>query len=136
MLQDFWNDAVLPAMVTLLTAALSILVGVAVSALRAWAAKQEAQWKQAVIEEVTNAVEDAVAAVNQSFVDDIKLAREDGHLTAQEAQTALTRARDIAVERLGKSGMAALQKITGGEAAAIVMIFNLIEAAVKRSKDA
>lgn len=136
MLQEIWNDAVLPAMVTLLTATLSILTGVAINGLRAWAAKQEAQWKQTVIEEATKAVESAVAAVNQSFVDDIKLAREDGHLTAQEATAALNKAKEIAVEQLGKSGMEALQRITGGEANAIVMLYNLIEAAVKRSKDA
>lgn len=136
MLQEIWNDAIIPGLVTIATALVSILTAYAVRALNTWAAKQQAQWKQAIMQEVTNAVEDAVAAVNQSFVDDIKLAREDGHLTAQEAQTALTRARDIAVERLGKSGMEALQRITGGEAAAIVMILNLIEAAVKRAKDA
>ena len=136
MLQELWNDAVLPAMVTLLTATLSIGVGVAINALRAWAAKQEAQWKKEVIDEVARAAEDAVAAVNQSFVDDIKAGREDGHLSTDEAMTALHRARDIAIQQLGKSGMAALEKVTGGNAQAIVTILNMIEAAVKRGKDA
>lgn len=134
MLQDIWNDAVIPALVTLVTAALSILVGVAINALRRWAEKQEQAWKALVLEEVAAAADDAVAAVNQTFIDEIRKGREDGRLTIAEAQEALNRAKDIAIERLGKSGMAALKKIVGGESNALGTLLGLIEAAVGRSK--
>ena len=136
MYQDLLTDAVIPAMVTLLTAVLSILTGVAVNALRAWAAKQEAEWKRAVIEEATIAAENAVAAINQSLVDDLKAARADGKLTPEEGVTALKRAADLAVKQLGEDGMKSLRKVAGNNADAILMLYGLIEAAIKRGKDA
>lgn len=134
--QEIWNDAVIPALVTLATAAFSILAGAAVSALRRWAANQEAQWKGAIMAEVALAVEVAVAATNQTFVDDIKAGRDDGHLTPDEAVAALKRAKDVAIEQLGKSGMAALARLTGSEASSVVLLYNMIEAAVRRAKHA
>lgn len=134
MLQEIWNDAVIPALVTLLTAALSILVGVAISALRAWAAKQTAQWKRAVVDEVTKAAEEAVAAVNQTFVADIKAARADGNLTPDEAAAAFKRARDIVLTRMGEAGLAALAKVAGSKANAQAVVSDLIESAVSKSK--
>lgn len=134
MLQEIWNDAIIPGLVTIVTALAGILAAYAAQALRAWAAKQNAQWKSAVMEEVARAVENAVAAVNQTFSDDIKVARADGKLTPDEAMTALTRAKAIAIEQLGVDGMKALEKIIGGNAAANILIYNLIEAAVGKAK--
>lgn len=134
MLQEIWNDAIIPALVTLLTATLSILVGYAISALRAWAAKQDAQWKRAIVDEATAAAAEAVAAVNQTFTADIKAARADGRLTAEEAATAFRRARDIALNRLGEAGLAALAKVAGSKAGAQMMVGDLIESAVAKTK--
>lgn len=136
MFQEIWNDAIIPALVTFSTAALGVVATYAANALRQWAAKQEAEWKATIMHEAAQAAENAVAAINQTLVDDIRAAREDGKLTPDEAMMALNRAKSIAMEQLGRDGMRALEKIAGSNASAVVLLYGLIEAAVKRAKDA
>lgn len=134
MLQDLWNDVVIPALITLATGTLTILVGVAISAVRRWADKLEAEWAQNVMAEVAAAAERAVLAVNQTFVDEVRLARQDGKLTLEESRTAAQKALVIAKNQLGSDLFAALIKVVGGEAKADHVLLDLIESAVSSTK--
>jgi len=132
---DFWNSTVVPALITIVTAAVSVAVAYATAALKRLADKQKAEWAATIMSDVALAAETAVAAVNQTFADDIRAAvANDGKLTRAEGQEALDRAFKIVVGQLGEAGWKALVKLMGSSGAATSALLDAIEAAVGSSK--
>lgn len=134
MWDQLWNDVVLPALIAVATGTVTALAGVAVQAVRRWAAKLEAEWAQRVMEEAASAAERAVLAVNQTFVDEVRAAKADGKLTSEEAQLAVRKALAIAKHQLGADLLAALIRVVGSEANANHVLTDLIESALGRAK--
>lgn len=136
MLEDIWNQAIIPSLVTLATVALTAITTVATGAIRRWAEKQKALWANEVMTQVANAVDRAVAAVNQTFVDEVRTATADGKLTREDAAAAAVRALDVAKEQLGADLFAALVRLAGSHDRAEQMLSQMIEATVRNSKKA
>lgn len=134
MLEDIWTQAIVPALVTISTVAIAAMTTVATAAIRRWAEKQKAQWVSEVMTQVADAVDRAVAAVNQTFVDEVKAATADGKLTRDDAAAAAARALNVAKEQLGADLLAALVRIAGSNEAAEMMLGQMIEASVKAAK--
>jgi len=105
-----WNKFlgdILEALIPLLVALLTALVGYAISFLRK---KIESITDESIrviisnaLEEADRVAEEAVLATQQKFVDDIKKAREDGKLTQEEALQALQMAKQYFISHLSGS---------------------------------
>lgn len=130
----FFQETLLPALLTVAGVFVTALTGMAISAVQKWAEKQKNQTVALVFAEAAGAVEVAVAMVNQTFAEQVRLAREDGKLTREEASKAMRMALDAAKVQLGASGMAALAKIVGGDARAGEVLTTMVEAAVYEQK--
>lgn len=96
-----WNDVAMKAILTLIPVialALTVLLGLAADYLRQKAAgvrgeaAREALW--AAIDEAERVGVDAVVATQQTLVDDLKAASEDGTLTPSEQAVAMARAME------------------------------------------
>ena len=105
-----WNKFlgdILEALVPLLVALLTALVGYAISFLRKKIESITDESIRAIIndalEEADRVAEEAVLATQQKFVDDIKKAREDGKLTREEALQALQMAKQYFISHLSGS---------------------------------
>lgn len=70
---------------------------------------------QGVVSRAWSEIRDAVLEVAQTFVDDLKLARDDGKLTARERQLAKARAIETAKSNIGAKGLQRLARILGLE---------------------
>jgi hypothetical protein len=92
--------------VPVLGALLVALVGFGIQWIRAKTA--DLKW-QSVLDQLEDAVDTAVAAVQQTTVDALQKAASDGKLTAAEAQSAFGSALSQVKAILGTKGMAALQ---------------------------
>jgi len=105
-----WNKFlgdILEALIPLLVALLTALVGYAISFLRKKIESITDESIRAIInnalEEAGRVAEEAVLATQQKFVDDIKKAREDGKLTREEALQALQMAKQYFISHLSGS---------------------------------
>lgn len=132
---EFLNETLLPALLTVMSAAITALVGVAVSAVQKWAKYQKAEWIGAVMLSLTEAAKRAVLKTNQVFVDDMRAAMVDGELTLQDRQAAFELAKRTMMEQIGPELYAALQRIVGGPDMADQVIGSLIESQVAAVKD-
>lgn len=134
MFNEFFQDTLLPAMLTVAGVFVTALTGIAITAVQKWAEKQKNQTVALVLGEATDAVATAVAMVNQTFAHQVRLARDDGKLTREEASKAMRMALDAAKVQLGASGMASLAKIVGGDIRAGEVLTTMVEAAVYEQK--
>ncbi|MBA2666093.1 MAG: hypothetical protein H0U69_03540 [Trueperaceae bacterium] len=132
MLTEFWNDTALPALLSVLSVALTIGTAYAIGAIRAWGAAQQAAWLHATIASAADAVETAVAAVNQTLVNDLRAASADGRLTLDEAQVALDRAITLARRQLGAAGLTALNRALGDNVDQVLT--SMVEATLNETK--
>lgn len=136
MWSDFVNETLLPSLLTVLSAAVAALVGVAVSAVNKWAQKQRAEWVGTVMLNLTMAAQRAVLKTNQVFVDDLRAAMADGELTLEDRKAALEMAKRTMREEMSDELWQALLRIAGNAPAAERVIESLIESqvgAVKKS---
>ena len=130
----FFQETLLPALLTVAGVFVTALTGMAISAVGKWAEKQKSQTIALVLTEAAEAASVAVAMVNQTFTEQVRIAREDGKLTREEASKAMRIALDAAKAQLGVSGMAALAKIVGGDVHAGEVLTTMVEAAVYNEK--
>lgn len=75
-----------------------------------------ARWSalvRGVIQRAWVEVQGAVLEINQTYVSELRKAREDGELTEAEKLTARTRAVEVAKANLGKKGLARLARVVG-----------------------
>jgi len=131
---EFLNDTLLPTLLNVLSAFVTVLVGMAAVAARRWAAKQQAEWVATVTAAVTDAARVAVLKTNQTFVDDVRAAIEDGKLDRETAVAALVHARNVLKQSLGEEMWAAFVRIVGGEEQAEQAAATVIEAQVRAVK--
>ena len=132
--ETFFQETLLPALLTVGGVFVTALTGMAIDAIRKWAEKQKNATIALVLQEVANVAERAVATVNQTFVDEIRLAHTDGTLTKGEAQNAMGKALMVARTQLGNDGWAALVKVAGSEGGALKVLTDMIEGAVGSGK--
>lgn len=136
MFAEFFQDTLLPAILSVGAAVVTLLAGMAIDALRKWGEKQKNQTVSIVLGEAASAAERAVAMVQQTFLDEVRVAREDGHLSKDEATKAFRLAIAAAKAQLGVSGLSALAKVVGGDAQANEVLSTMVEAAVSKKKPA
>lgn len=133
---EFINETLLPALLTILSAGVTTLVGVAVAAINRWAQKQRQEWVGTVMLNVTLAAQRAVLKTNQVFVDDLRASMADGSsLSREDAKAAMEMAKRTLKAELSDELWQALLRITGSEAAANATLESIIESqvgAVKR----
>ncbi len=134
MFAEFLNDIVIPAIITVLGALVTVGAAYAVTAIRAFGKKLQNQWAEQVLERALVAAQNAVHTVNQMLVADLKAASEDGTLSVENGRLALNRALLAARRQMGVSGMANLTKAVGDEGEAVLVLSSLIEAEVDRMK--
>ena len=79
--------------------------------------------------EITDAVADAVAAMNQSYVDDLKKA---GTFKEEEQAQALSRAISVAIKSLSKDALDYIKEISGGDT--VGYLTTRIQAQISRNK--
>ena|SRR5690625_43277 len=107
------SDVLLPALLALFGAALAY--GTAWLRNEAQAIKDE-RLRQTAIDAIDRAHAETYASVKhvaQTYVDDLKAAREDGKLTEAEKQEALERAVAMFKVRMGQHGLQQLAAIVG-----------------------
>lgn len=120
---DFWN---------IIISALAVVAGIVIK----WAIDKFAnKYADAALEFLNEAIAIAVYAVNQVYVDAIKLGREDGTLTDEEKADAKAKAWDYVFKMIPPKFLAALQKMFGSPAALSSYVDAGIEAAVKEAKE-
>jgi hypothetical protein len=118
--------------VPVLGALLVALVGFGIQWIRAKTA--DLKW-QSVLDQLEDAVDTAVAAVQQTTVDALQKAASDGKLTAAEAQAAFGSALSQVKAILGTKGMAALQAtLHAGQETIEAYLHAKIEASVASQK--
>jgi hypothetical protein len=76
-------------------------------------AKVDNEYLSGVMTRTIAAVDTAVGAVQQTFVDDLRKGLEDGKLTKEERQEALQRAKAKAKAYLGEQGLDELKTVFG-----------------------
>jgi hypothetical protein len=100
-----------------IAALLMALIGYGVAFLKAKTnALNEGVAKQSIlaaINEAERVAKNAVMAVKQTLVDDLKKAAEDGQLTDQEKQAALNKAKNIFVATISKNSLGILEAAIG-----------------------
>lgn len=126
------QDVIVPALYALLVAVAPVFVGFATAAVRRWGKRQKAAWIQSVSYRVSDAVDSAVEAVEETFAKERRDA--NGKLTGRDAQIAFQRALSAAYVQLGEELMSDFVRIMGGEAQAAEAAGIMIETAVKRHK--
>lgn len=82
-----------------------------------------------LVQEIANAVADAVAAMNQSYVDDLKKA---GTFKEEEQAQALSRAISVAIKSLSKDALDYIKEISGGDT--VGYLTTRIQAQISRNK--
>lgn len=132
---DFVNETLLPSLLTILSAAVTALVGVAVAAVNKWAQKQKAQWVATVMTSLTEAAKRAVLKTNQVFVDDLRASLADGELGLEDQQAALALARNTMRDELSDELWEALLRIVGDQSTAERVMDSMIESQVKAVKN-
>lgn len=130
MWSDFINETLLPAVLTILSAGVTALVGVAVAAITRWAQKQKAEWVGTVMLNLTLAAQRAVLKTNQVFVDDLRRLSEDGELSADDRRAAMEMAKRTMREEMSSELWEALLRIAGDTLAAERVLESLIESQV------
>jgi len=92
---------------------------------------------QELLLRAVHAAEVSVGEVAQTYVDGLKRASEDGKLTQQEADDALTDAIDRAYELLGPKGVARARQVLGSDDESIdAWLVALIESKVRELRAA
>jgi len=132
MFAEFLNETLLPALLTILTTLVTVAVGIAVTAIREWGAKQKQEWIQKVTAEAATAVENAVQMVNQTFTQNARDV--DGKISLNQSREAMSMALIAAQQQLGVDGMKALGRLWGAGESVDANLRNMIEAAVHRQK--
>lgn len=106
-------DVLAPAVLALIGAALYL--GASYLHKRAEAIESETLrsfvWE--TTERARSALYSAVRATAQTYVSDLKAAREDGKITEEEAAEARSRAKEHFLNVLGQEGLAALEAVVG-----------------------
>jgi len=113
-----WNKIfsdILEALIPILVALLTALIGYAIAFLKK---KTEALRDERIkmlidnaLDEAERVADDAIAATQQKFVDDIKKAREDGKLTKEEAAQALEMAKQYFMSHIKSSSKSILRQL-------------------------
>ena len=113
-----WNKIfgdILEALIPILVALLTALVGYAIAFLKKKTdALKDERIKTLIdnaLDEAESVADDAIAATQQKFVDDIKKAREDGKLTKEEAAQALEMAKQYFISHIKGSSKSILQQL-------------------------
>lgn len=122
-----------------LYAALTICVPIATVCIRgaaiafgnSLAEKAKNQTIERVIREITEAVADAVAAMNQSYVDDLKKA---GTFDEDKQAEALSRAISAALKSMSQDAIEYIKEISGGDT--VGYLTNRIQAQIAQNKAA
>ena len=100
-----------------IAALLMALIGYGVAFLKAKTnALNEGVAKQSILASINEAervAKNAVMAVKQTLVDDLKKAAEDGKLTDQEKQAALSKAKNIFMATISKNSLGILEAAIG-----------------------
>lgn len=100
-----------------IAALLMALIGYGVAFLKAKTnALNEGVAKQSILASINEAeqvAKNAVMAVKQALVDDLKKAAEDGKLTDQEKQAALNKAKNIFMATISKNSLGILEAAIG-----------------------
>lgn len=117
---DLIQDVLLPALLTLASAAITWLAGAAAGWIRKAAASQQNELVKRVLEIVAVTAATAVANIAQTAINDLKRAREDGKLTREEAQAALKLASEQVWAAIGQAARDALLAAVGGSAATAI----------------
>ena len=95
------------------------------------AEKAKNQTIERVIREITEAVADAVAAMNQSYVDDLKKA---GTFDEDKQAEALSRAISAALKSMSQDAIEYIKEISGGDT--VGYLTNRIQAQIAQNKAA
>lgn len=117
---DFLQDVLLPALLTLASAAVAYLASAAAGWIRRAAAGQQNELVKKILELVANTAATAVASIAQTAINDLKRAREDGRLTREEAAAALKLASEQVWAAIGQAARDALLAAVGGSAATAI----------------
>ena len=123
----------------ILYAALTICIPIATVCIRdaanafgnSLAEKAKNQTIERVIREITEAVADAVAAMNQSYVDDLKKA---GTFDEDKQAEALSRAISAALKSMSQDAIEYIKEISGGDT--VGYLTNRIQAQIAQNKAA
>ena len=93
------------------------------------------QWAQALYDEATKAVEDAVGQLMQTSISQLKASAADGKLTLEEGKAAFETAVKVSWQSLAQSVRDGLVKLTGSAALAQQQVIApKVESAVARAK--
>lgn len=133
-LEQFFQQVLIPALISILTAAVTAAVGVLIGWIRRKAEQVQSEFAKNVISRAGDAVLRAVQATNQTFADELRVKHSDGKLTTEEAAEAFRRARAYALRMMGDELYAELLKLMGDEASVNGWLSGQIEAAVGEEK--
>lgn len=122
-LSEFWQQVVIPALLTLASGAVAYLAAIGGGVLKRAAANQENQLVAKALELVGSTAVTAVAETAQTAVQQLKSAHADGKLTREEAQAALAFAASRVWASIGQQARDTLLKQAGGEVKAAVDTF-------------
>lgn len=128
--QDLFQQVIIPALITLLTAAVTAATGMAIAWIQRKSEQVKSEYARSIINRAAEAVQRAVQATNQTFADDLRLASADGKLTKEEAAQAFSRARSTAMRLMGDELRIELERILGGSDQVSGWMSGQIEAAV------
>ena len=112
-----WTQVIL----AVVSAVLVPMVGVAVNALNTWlkakAEQVKAQTNNDALDKyvylATTITEQVVDYLNTTMVNDMKIAAEDGHLTQDEAEDIMLKAKQNILSMIGDAGQEVLQNVFG-----------------------
>jgi anti-sigma28 factor (negative regulator of flagellin synthesis) len=133
-LGELLGGQVLEILLAALTTLATVAVGYATAALKRFADRQKAQWAGDILNRAAMSAERAVMTVNQTFVEEVKAASANGRLTVETGKVAFHRAWQTAARQLGEDGMKALAKAVGGQQEADLVLGDMVEQAVAKSK--
>jgi hypothetical protein len=131
-LQEFLDTTLFPALLNVAVVFVTVLTGMAISAIRKWGEKQNSELMQNVLAEAAMAAERAVGFATQVFTENARDA--EGKLDRGSAQNAFHLALEATKEQLGAEGMAMLARAVGGTDKVSAVLRTFVEAAVTKQK--
>ena len=129
---EFMDTTLMPALLNVAVAFVTVLTGMAIAAIKKWGEKQNAEFVRNILAEAADAAERSVAFATQVFVANAR--DEEGKLDRGSAQNALHMAIEATREQLGREGLAMLSRAVGGDDKVSAVLRTLVEAAVSKKK--
>lgn len=130
--QEFIDTTLLPSLINVAVALVTVLTGMAISAIRKWGEKQKSELFRNILAEAADAAERSVAYAAQVFVDNAR--DEDGQLDRNSARDALQLALEATKRQLGAEALRLLARAVGGADKVDDVLRTMVESAVSKKK--